>query len=105
MMLNTVRWSGAFFCGMGEHWSVRKYAFREDGEALGEFFSVEMEKMRRILQYVEWNISVVKGDRDLFSIRVPEEYGHAQLTGELCTAYGTGFDWYSVLDPHNIDLY
>ncbi len=105
VMLNSLRWSGAFLCGICEHWSTGKYVSQNDGEAMRQFFSPEMERMRRILQYVKWNVSEVKGSRDLVSIRVLGADGHAQLSGELCTAYGTGFDWYSVSDPYNLESY
>ncbi len=103
VMLNTVRWSGAFLCGVGEHWSLGKYVLREDGETLEKFFSAEMNKMRRILQYVEWNGSAVEGGRDFFGIRLLEADGEAKLTGES-TAYGTDFDWYVVSELHNVEL-
>ncbi len=80
VMLNTVRWSGAYLCGMREHWSDQRYKSRNGGEILDKFFSTEMERIRRILQYVEWNIGGIKGGRDLLSIRGLEPNEYAQLT-------------------------
>ncbi len=39
VMMNTLRWCGAFLCGFGEHWGINEYGEREDAELLETFFS------------------------------------------------------------------
>ncbi len=105
VMLNTVRWSGAYLCGMGERWSVGKDIFREKVTMLEKFFSWEMRVLRRILQCVEWNIELENDGHELVSIQGIAGYGQAELTGEMSTAYGTGFDAYEIWDTYNVELY
>ncbi len=105
VMLNTVRWCGVYLCGMGEHWSVQEFVTREGAEMLDKFFSEDMKNMLSILQYVEWNVDLAKGGRDFCSIRGLDAQGKAALTGEMSTAYGTGFGLYDVRSTYNAELY
>ncbi len=105
VMLNTVRWCGAYLCGVGEHWSLRRYTSREDREMLEKFFSWDMYRTRRALQSVEWNIDMANGGLELMSIDQLEASGWSELTGEMITAYGTCFNSYNISDPWNVDLY
>ncbi len=104
-MLNTVRWSGAYLCGMGEHWSVDEFASRKGAELLEAFFSWEMIDVRSILQCVEWKIEVENGYFELLSINQDDVYRQTKLTGEMSTAYGTGFDPYFISWSLNNELY
>ena len=104
-MLNTVRWSGSFLCGMGEHWGVEGYVERENAEILAKFFSDEMFVLRDILQWVEWNIDMENGGHEHISISEFPGYRRGKLTGEMSTAYGTGFGSYDFGDPYNVELY
>ncbi len=83
VMLNTVRWSAAFLCGME--------GFGGDAEILKKFFSEEMYKVRHILQFVDWNVGVENGSPEILSIcAVGDIDENVELTGEMSTAYGTG---------------
>ncbi len=103
VMLNTVRWCGSYLCGMGEHWSHGKGTDRAHDVLLEIFFSSDLYRIRYYLQYVEWNIDMGNGGTELISINQLDAHGQAELTGEMCTAYGTGFDSYKVLDPENVE--
>ncbi len=106
VMLNTVRWSGAFLCGMGEHWGVVDVGSKKNAEMLETFFSEEMDDMRDVLRVVEWNIEGEDGSREILSIDGLENGNRVvDLTGEMSTAYGTGFRSYSVQDTYNVHLY
>ncbi len=105
VMLNTVRWCGSYLCGMGEPWSLGVYARRADTEMLEKFFSLDMVGIRCILQSVEWNTDMVSGGSEVTSIYQRFAHGEYEPNGEMCTAYGTGFDWYYVLGTHNVELY
>ncbi len=55
------------------------------------FYSDEMLVLRELLQIVEWNIEVENGRREILSIiGLGDEYRLVELTGKMCTAYGTG---------------
>ncbi len=104
-MLNTVRWSGAFLCGMGGHWGIDKYGVRGDAELLEKFFSDEMYDLREVLQFVEWKIEVENGSCEILSIDgLGNEDERVELTGEMCAAYGTGCS-YTPKSTWNVDLY
>ncbi len=45
VMLNTVRWSSAYSCAMGEHWNVGLLEYRDDADLLEKFFSKEMSSI------------------------------------------------------------
>ncbi len=106
VMLNTIRWSGAFLCGMGENWSIEENGSRDGGEILDAFFSRKMYHMRDILRLVEWNIEEGNGGREILSIEgLGDGNGRVRLSGEMSTAYGTGFGFYSVQDANDVDLY
>ncbi len=79
VFLNTVRWGGAYLCGMGEGWSVDRSSFRlrsnsghlirnECGELLESFLSRKMVVVRQILQQVEWDMNVENAGREFLSI-------------------------------------
>ncbi len=75
-------------------------------EILEKFFSEEMENVRHILQFVEWNIEVENCSRETLSIsELGIEGRHVELTGEMSTAYGTGFSSYYTLGTYDVDLY
>ena len=106
MMPNTVRWSGAFLCSMGGHWGVDKYGFRKNLDSFGAFFSEEMEDVLKALQLVEWNIEMENCNNEILSIiGIGNKHGVVELTGEMCTAYGTVFRHYNAERTHNVDLY
>ncbi len=105
VMLNTVRWCGSYLCGMGEHWSIGKDVGRKDSEILEKFFSRDMFGMRESLQWVEWNIDKENGDPEVMSIYQLDARELCELDGEMCTAYGTGIDWYHVSEIWNVELY
>ncbi len=105
VMLSTVRWCGAYLCGIGEQWSVEESVSRKGSELLEKFFSGEMFAMFRILQSVEWNIELENGDHELMSIHELASYGLAELSGEMTTAYGTSFGSYDVWGTYNVELY
>ncbi len=90
---------------MGEHWSRGEYVDREDAEMLEKFFSRDMFGMRRVLPWVEWNIDTGNGGLQLISINQLGAQRRDECTGEMCSAHGTGFDRYFLLDPRNVELY
>ena len=105
-MLNTVKWCGAFLCGMGEHWGVGEIRSDRDTEMLERFFSREMEDVRAVLQSVEWNIEVENGSNEILSIgELGNEDGFVELTGEMSTAYGTGVSWFDVTATYDVNMY
>ncbi len=104
-MLNTVRWSGAFLCGMGEYWGINEDAIRGDAELLEKFFSNEIFSLREVLQFVEWKIEVENCSREILSISgLGDEFEGVDLTGEMCTAYGTVCP-YTPTSTWNVNLY
>ncbi len=106
VMLSTVRWSGAFLCGMGGHWGVNEYSHRGQAEILETFFSREMELLRDPLQLVEWNIESENGSCEILSIDgLNKQDGYVELAGEMSMAYGTSFVPYLVEHTWNVDLY
>ncbi len=105
VMLSTVRWCGSYLCGMGEHWSLGEDVDREDAEILEKFFSRDMSSMRYSLQLVEWNIDMGHGGPELMSIYQLHAREQRELDGEMCTAYGTAFDWYSVSFTWSVESY
>ncbi len=106
VMLNTVRWGGAFLCGRDGQWGASKYDDREDGEILKEFFSSAYELLLLSLQDVEWSIELENGSREILSTDgVGDRKGWVNLTGEMITAYGTGFRRYRASFPSDVGLY
>ncbi len=106
VMLNTVRWSGAFLCGMGEQVCVDKHSSRTGVGMLEMFFSGEMHDLLEALQLVEWNIELENGSHEIMSIHgLGRGNGNVDLTGEMSTAYGTVFRRYFVESTSNVDLY
>ena len=107
VMLNTVRWGGAFLCGMGEHWSSVELfvSSRSDVEMLEKFFSEEVFDVRESLQFVEWSIELENGGREIFSVsELGNVDGKVELTGEMSSAYGTGCS-YSSMNTFDVELY
>ncbi len=107
VMLNTVRWCGAYLCGMGDHWGGENFT-EGSGEILEKFFSDEMCLMRRVLQFVEWNIELKNNGHRIMNIYELASQGPtylAELSGEMSTAYGTGLDSYVVDTTFNVSLY
>ncbi len=81
--------------------------FGGNAEVLEKFFSNEMYlyRMRFVLQYVEWNMEVEDGCREILSIAgLGGAYGVDELTGEISTAYGTDCS-YCTMDTSYVDLY
>ncbi len=106
VMLNTVQWCGAFLCGtLGEQWSVHEDADTNDGEMLKTFFSRDMADMLDILQSVEWNIDMGNGSPEPVSIDRLDTVGQTDLTGEMCTAYGSRFNSYHAGSTWHVGLY
>ena len=108
-ILNTVRWSGAYLCGMGADWSahVKDYAydFRAGTEILESFFSREMGGMRCILQRVEWEMEGENGEREFLSIHRLGGDGRVDLTEAMSSAYGNRDTSYDVSDTCTVDAY
>ncbi len=107
-ILNTVRWGGAYLCGMGEGWSVGGFsvgAGNESGKILESFFSKEMETVRNILLHVEWDMTVENDSRQFFRIHRFGDDDIVELTGEMSTAYGNRDTSYRVSDTYTVDAY
>ncbi len=113
-ILNTVRWGGAYLCGMGEGWSVDRWAIlpaKEIGEILETFFSREMENVLNILQRVEWDMNVENNGRELFSVYPAntddsdDDDDVVLLTGEMSAAYGNRDTSYGVGDTYTVEAY
>ncbi len=108
VILNTIRWSGAYLCGMGNPWSVDKFRdsfLNECDEIFDTFFSREMFYVRRSLQEVEWDMSEENDDRELFCICPSESSGIVELFGERSTAYGNRLPSYDVKEPFTVETY
>ncbi len=109
VILNTVRWSGAYLCGMGADWSAHTkdfpFDFRDGAEILKSFFSREMEDMRRILQQVEWDMKIGNDSSDFLSIYRLGRTGEVELTGEMSTAFGNRDTSYDPSDTFTVDAY
>ncbi len=95
VILNTIRWGGAYLCGMGEDWSAQKRKLHakwgDGGEILQLFFSREMDHLRGSLSAVEWDMNVENDDPKFistFAITLPS--GRVDLAAEPITAYGDG---------------
>ncbi len=98
VMLSTVRWSGAFLCGMN--------GFESNAEMLEKFFSRDMWGVRRILQCVDWNIGVENGSPEILSIcEVGDKNAEIELTGEMSTAFGTGLHSYYLEETDLVKSY
>ncbi len=70
------------------------------------FFSLNTDDIRTALASVEWTINKDDGSHEILSIDgLRNEYGYIDLSGEMSTAYGTGFPSYSLGAPCTIDLY
>ncbi len=108
VILNTVRWGGAYLCGMGRGWSVdpyHDYIRRQSGEVLESFFSKEMYRLRSILQKVEWDMNMENDGREFLAINATGSSDIVQLTGEMSTAYGNRLARYDVEDTYTVDAY
>ena len=105
VILNTVRWSGAFLCGMGEYWSIDETCVGKGAEELETFFSREMKGVLRILQFVEWDINEEDAERDFLSIQGIEGDGGVELSDEMSTAYGTRSSMYYLCNTHRVESY
>ncbi len=107
-ILNTVRWGGAYLCGMGKGWSILTggtHASERSGELLESFFSREMDNLRLILQRVEWNLNVMNESPDFLSIHRRGELDIVELSGEMVTAYGNRNTSYYVGGSSTVDAY
>ncbi len=108
VMLNTVRWCGAYLCGMGEQWGGGKFIWAGMGEILETFFSRKMFLLRDVLQLVEWKIDVKNECHVSMNIYELASHGptfYSELTGAMSTAYGTGYDEYLVGQTSSVNLY
>ncbi len=108
VILNAVRWGGAYLCGMGKCWSAGVLGFRSDkeyGEILKSFFSSEMGGIRLTLQKVEWNMNVE--DDGLEFLRIYRLGGDkiARLNGEMSAPYGNLDTSFNVDDTSTVDAY
>lgn len=104
--LSTVRWCGAYLCGMGEHWNVQELVVGSAAKTLGTLFSSEMTDFRWILKQVTWNLSEKKGGVELLSIvELGDESGNANLKSDTETAYGCEIRNFGVSDTLTIDSY
>ncbi len=108
VILNTVRWGGAYMCGMGKDWIVIAFGYRhgnEWGEMLESFFSNEMGYVRDILQEVECGMILEDADRDFLSIDRLEGDRRVKLTGEMSTTYVNHDTSYDAEDTSTADAY
>ncbi len=112
VILSTVRWSGAYLCGMGELWSVYsadshgdRRSDEEYGEILEAFFSRVMKDARGILQRVEWVMNLENRGHEFFSIQRDEHFEQLELCGEMSAAYGNRETSYRVSDTSAVDVY
>ncbi len=112
VILNTVRWGGAYLCGMGKYWSAEPYSDvlrSECGEILESFFSRELENVRSMLQFVEWDMNMENDGHEFLSIHKLDDDDDdddiVELTGEMSTAYGHSSTKYDVEDTYAVDAY
>ncbi len=108
VILNTVRWGGAYLCGMGKEWGVSTLGYLPDREChhiLETFFSEEMKNMRNILQDVEWNMKVKNQGSEFFRIGQSDDDQAVPLTGEMTTAYGNCGARYNLGGTSTVDAY
>ncbi len=109
--LCTVRWCGAFLCGMSDSWSVAKYNSMGDIESLrgtemlASFFSSKLYDFHRALQAVTWNTAGVGGNPKLLSIAGLGELFKTDLREAMSTAYGTSIRGYYLLNTSTVDVY
>ncbi len=108
VILNTVRWGGAYLCGVGEDWSVGGFGFRtrkESSDVSKSFFSRDMHYVRRLLQEVEWNMSMENEGSEFLTIYYLGSDDIVDLTGEMSTAYGSRLKQYDVEDTFTVDAF
>ncbi len=105
VMVNTVRWSGAYLCGMGEQWSVDRYNSEYSRAMVEKFFSENMLAMHDIFQHVEWNVGAENGGRELMSVFGIAGHGWTNLAGEMSTAYGDDVDFYCFCGSDSVKLF
>ncbi len=111
VVLNTIRWGGAYLCGMGERWSVHSLdnhggrSDKEYGEILSAFFSKEMEAVIGILQRVEWDTNGENDVQGFLSIHRLRRDPSVELTGEMSSAYGNHDTSYDAHDTSTVDVY
>ncbi len=109
VILSTVRWSGAYLCGLGAEWSAHgleiPFDLRNGAEILQSFLSKEMEDVRDILQHVEWDMNVGNDGHDFLSIHRLGGDGRVELTGEMTTAYGNRATSYDTSDTSTVEAY
>ena len=100
--LCTVRWCGAYLCGLGGDWSV-DYPARKRLEL---FFSVKMYNARRALQKVTWRKSEENENSEVISVKwFGNEFNRVDLSAETTTAYGSRINEYNVCDTWIVDSY
>ena len=104
--LSTVRWSGAYLCGLGRNWSIlgiTDYVRK----ALATFFSYEMRITRSSLQRVTWNIGEENDDEvELLSINgLGDIDGRTNLSGNMQTAYGCEIRGFRIDGTSTVDSY
>ena len=109
VILNTIRWGGAYLCGVGADWSAHvkdfPFDFRDGTEILESFFSREMENVRNVLQHVEWDLNAENDRHELLSIHQCGDDDIVDLTGEMSTAYGNHVTSYVVSDTSTVGVY
>ncbi len=103
--LSTVRWCGAFLCGLGNYWSVDKNNWGGADEILAAFFSKEHNEMRETLQNVTWNVGASNDDTEVVSIAELENMDQNDLSGETITAYGTPLCHYNLCNTSTVDSF
>ena len=101
--LSTVRWSGAYLCGMGEDWGAQ--IARHSMNNLATFFSHDMRRTREFLQKVTWNIEENDGIETISVSTLGDEDIRTNLSGEMETAYGGEIYGFDLEDPKTVDSY
>ncbi len=65
-----------------------------------------MADVRQVLQFVEWNVQVENDSAEIISIdRLGNRDTVTELTGEMSTAYRTGFSPFLGQDTYYVDFY
>ncbi len=103
--LNTVRWCGAYLCGMGNYWSVGESSVGNAGELLASFFSGNLTRARTFLQFVTWNVAGENVESELVSIEGTGKQYVVDLSGETNTAYGSPLHRYDVMTTYTVESY
>ena len=103
-VLSTVRWCGAYLCGMGEDWSMTADDYQR--KRLELFFSNKLYWSRFALQHVTWNYNEENENFEIVSIkRFGNHMNQVDLSGEATTSFGAGITEFDVDVTWDVGLY